>query len=675
MSVMRVFLAAMIVVALTSCTCGSPAPVAPRAPSAPVQKPPAPPKPPAFDLSFESEEQVATWVAKVKFQAEAGKDLPDAKPYIDALAAFKPPTHVTALFDKPIYPSTAGYPPGYTPDPVEAKRLEEEGEHWEAGKLFAELKDLKGVRRCAEALKEKGEWKVVPILAAHIGNQKLFDLAIDTLVQADRTSDVMSIFIDVVKAGRKDFVKAAMTRNKIDPTSDYDRADDFAYAGWIEPMCKMVTADFKDAENLNLGKAQTLRRILKCTFVEKDILLKYLQQPEAEVFLYDCHCGGEGGSETEVMHEAAELWKAVAKDTALRDAYTKAVKQQLAEPEKNESEGGQYVYGALNPLDALGPLVYLFDEARTDAAWAKILGDGLIGATPYVREIGRLALGQNADAKAEDLEPRQRYVVAWFSGAQTDGSALAHARYDYKDIHMNEVVRALASGTLAPAEMKRVWKLVGLPEDDDALRIAPKDHPSVIDQVQGMDYANADTLRARLIYSGAGEKALPDLDVRDIRCTVNRDRALDCHRNYKGDDYQKTAFAAVSKGLYWDGAMTLIVSALHARMQNAWQERSVWKGTLGASINEPYATVNKNRGEMRFSPIAGSGPRCSTPEEADTIVGRAVDELREVLDVSEYEAVLLDLVKNYHRAPYDAEIARRVKVNDIAGLARLKLPQ
>ncbi len=640
--------------------------VAASVPMAPAAVAPQPPNPPPFDLSFESQEQVVAWTAKVVAQAEAEKTLPNPKPFLAALSAFKPPARVTALFDPPVSVVEAGDPPGYKPDPAEAKRLEREGEHWEAGRIYARLKDTAGLRRCADELKKKGEWTVVAYLAANLGDQKLFDLAFDTLAKSDQESRSMSVAAYAVRAGHKDFVEAAYTRHSME-FSDTE-AEMMARAGWLEPLRARLHAAFEDPEFPDLGTAGTLRRIFAAKFEGKEILLKYLQRPDAEVLLYNCHCGGEGMSETDVLVEAEELWKAV-RSGGFGTLYAAAVKRQFSAP--RPTEDGSVDYEALDAEHVVGKLVHLFDGARKDPAWANVLAAGLADASPYVREVGRLALGLKANSAAQDLRPNQRYVVAWLSGASPNPADLDGR--DVEDLGLDDVFGILARGTLVPAEAKRLWKLVDLPEETDALRVDAKDQAAAFAQLADLEEGNADVLRARLVRSGAGAKALPDtvrFGYSVEACRVNSDAALDCALAYR-----RTAFAALSTGIAWDGTTEWIARALQARIEHAWSSYDEWHTTMLALLLRPYTTANKNI--LPASRLADGSvpPKCSNRPYADGLVLTLTGEFRTLVSGDAFEDLLLDLRRAGYNGPYDAEVGRRVKTNDIAGLARLRAPQ
>lgn len=657
-------IAVLAVLAALACSRESapPSKAAAPVPAAPAAAAPQSPKLPPFDLSFESREQVAAWTAKVVAQAEVEKTLPDPKPFLAALSAFKPPARVTALFDPPVHAVEAGDPPGYKPDPVEAARLEKQGEHWEAGQIYVRLKDPAGIRRCADELKKKGEWTVVAYLAANLGDQKLFDLAFDTLAKGDQESRSLSVATYAIRAGRKDFVEAAYARRSTE-FSDAE-AGMLARAGWVEPLRARLHAAFEDPDWPDLGTAGTLRLIFAAKFEGKEILLKYLQRPDAEVLLYNCHCGGEGSSETDVLAEAEELWKA-AHGGGLSALYAAAVKRQFSAP--RPTEDGSADYDALNAEDAVDELVYLFDGARKDPAWANVLAAGLADASPYVREIGRLALGLKANPAAQDLKPNQRYVVAWLSGARPNPADLDSR--DEKDLGLDGVFDVLSRGTLVPAEAKRLWNLAGLPEEIDALRVDAKDQAAAFAQLADLEESNADVLRARLVRSGAGTKALPDTVRLGYRsaCQVNSDAALDCTIAYR-----RTAFAALSTGIAWDGTAEWIARALQARIEHAWSLHDEWKATMRAFLMQPYAAADKNNLPAYRLADGSAPPKCSNRSYADALVSTPAEELRVLVDEAAFEDLLLDLRRAGYHGPYDAEVARRVRTNDIAGLARLR---
>lgn len=679
---MRIRIALLVALAMVACREEKKTAVAPVAPAEiAAQRPPAPPPPPPFDRSLETEQQVTAWLGEVKAYAEAGKSRPDPKPFLDALAAFKRPARVTDAFERPVEAVEAGDPPGYKPTSAEAKGLEDKGEHWEAGRVYVRLNDQAGVRRCADELKKKIEWKAAAMLAVHLGDQKLFDLGADTLLKADQLSRTMDLFAYAVQNGRQDYASAALARRGMTVSEEY--AEQFARAGWTDPLRKTIEKQFETEDYPGLGKADMLYRIFLCRFAGKEqdtlrkLLLTYVQQPKAEVVLR-VDSGGEGPDQFGRLREAAELWKAV-QGTTLVAPYAAAVKRQLAVPPKPEADAPAYDVPSL--AEALPALVFVLDEARADAVWNKILADGLADAAAYPREIGRLALGLKADANAKDLKPHERYVVAWLAGGRPNPDDLLTAVED--DIQDEEAIRFLGTGRVDAADALRLWKLVGLPQDEEMQRIPSDQQADALAALDGLPREAKDALMARLLRSGA---KVPVPEMRHVDCGINTDDAIDC-----GFDYPHTAYfqAVVSRD---SSPLTarILSAALAARIKNVLLTRFGWSAELMRQVERPYMVAERN---VRAAPNLAQGvdgvPACITADKADTLVARAVDTVRGSVAAEDFEDLLVRLARDErsyetgdarlnglihgHRRWADDEIARRAKANDIVGLRRLQL--
>lgn len=659
-------------------------------------KPPPPPTDPRYDLTFATADGVAAWQAQVTAALDARAAMPPLTEATKWLGVLKPDLSYRSNWPEghDEWTAPASYPVATPPakmegaSAAEAKRLEEANEKWPAARMYLDLGDVAGAKRCAAKLSAEGSNIAAAQVSVRTGDMALLDASVDTLVAARYFTKLREEVIDyAVSYGKLDVAMRIAKRAGWDVSNEVsaDAIRAAALAGQTtllvdrieEELGQWESGQFSDegygvwAPNLTEDIAVLSRKDrAKATAFFK----RFLALPSANVVAY-VRCGEGCGASP--MTGTYELLRLVKGNATAHAQYLERTRQWLREngackdddaPEQRYIAGESEGYCGYLPLE-------IAEIARVktagDASLTKVWSD----ASAYVddafnRELVRSALGLPVNAAAEGLSPSDRYLLAWIAGKPLpDVSGFGYgevtvydggSEYDhtlsgcYRDEQGNSLgcllTRMGGLGVPDLPKLKAAAKDLGIvPSKDDGLRVAAADVEATVKTIQRLGRSDeACTLYIRLVRAGfdqdlyACDGHAGDVDIAFL--VADRDPSRLAH---------------------------LVTNRARARMREVLAERATATVNVIDLLRAPSAALDQNV-DARNAPNVNDVPlpAPASEDEANALVALVLPTVRD-RDPESFRAFVVEAADHGNSAFYDAEVARLTAKNDLAALSAL----